>query len=75
MGKDLIMEDQTPQEENQENHSREDDKNSNPSPPQSVTPDGAITPNLTDVPEDDSAEPEDAGVDHLATEEEVEESS
>lgn len=30
------------------------------------------TPDLEGIPEDDSAEPEDAGVDHDATEEEVE---
>ena len=32
-----------------------------------------ITPDLTDIPTDDSAEPSDANVEHLASEEEVEE--
>ncbi len=51
----------------------EDAKNTDPSAPQQVTPDGNIVPNLSDVPEDDAAEPEDADVDHSATEQEVDE--
>jgi hypothetical protein len=52
--------------------SKKEDKNTEPSPPQQVTDDGEIVPVLDGVPEDDSAEPEDAEVEHLADEDEVE---
>lgn len=53
----------------------EENKNTDPSAPQQVTPDGNIVPDLSDVPEDDAAEPEDADVDHSATEQEVDEAA
>lgn len=37
--------------------------------------DDLITPDFTDIPEDDSAEPADANVDHLASEEDVKENT
>lgn len=39
--------------------------------PIEVTAPSLVEPDLTGVPEDDTAEPEDAGVEHLATEDEV----
>lgn len=40
--------------------------------PIEINPPSLVTPDLEGIPEDDSAEPEDAGVEHLATENEVE---
>lgn len=40
--------------------------------PIEVTAPSLVEPDLEGVPEDDAAEPEDAGVEHTATEDEVE---
>lgn len=39
--------------------------------PIEVSPPSLVTPDLDGIPESDIAEPEDAGVDHTATEDEV----
>ncbi len=49
---------------------KDPDKNTDPSPLQEL-PTNLTVPDLTDIPEDDSAEPDDASVDHHASEEEV----
>lgn len=58
-------------EENPQNP--EEAKDSTPSAPQQPDGHGNILPDTDGVPEDDSAEPEDAGVDHTASEDEVNE--